>query len=141
MSVKIIQFKHFDSIQLKETKFKEFDLPDHFHDEYCIGFLSSGLKSYVVEGSPYLIHSNAVSIVNPYQIHSDKNYGSDICHYKMIYINREVLNYFAKKINGHHNNTISFTNDLIVDPSVSTALLEFFNFVNEKIDLENKLHA
>ena len=84
MSVKTTQYKSFDSIQIKESNFKEFVLPDHFHDEYCVGLLCNGTKSSIIEGSPYLIHPNAVTIVNPFQIHSDKNINSEVCTFKMI---------------------------------------------------------
>jgi len=139
MSVKTTRYKRLDSIEIKESLFKEFNLPDHFHDAYCFGFLQKGIKSSVVEGSSYLVHSNSVTIVNPYQVHADRNIDSDACHFKMIYVNREVVNYFAKKITGNTSNGILFTNDLITDPFVSSALLNFFTGMNNENLLNNKL--
>lgn len=139
MSVKTNRYTQFDSIEIKESLFKEFSLPDHFHDTYCIGLLSSGIKAGAIEGTPQIIHSNSVSIINPYQVHSDKNIDTDDCHYRMIYVNQEVVRFFANKLTGKTNNTLFFSNDLITDNEISTAILTFFNEMQDENLLEHKL--
>jgi AraC-like DNA-binding protein len=139
LSVKTTLYKQFDSIEIKESLFKTFSLPEHFHDTYCIGLLCSGIKASSIEGTPQLIHSNSISIINPYQIHSDKNIDNDDCLYRMIYINKEALNFFAHKINGKKDNDLLFTNDLITDLRVSSAILSLFNAIEDEKILEHKL--
>ncbi len=139
MSVKTNKYKQFDSIEIKESLFKVFDLPDHFHDTYCIGLLSSGIKTSIIEETPQIIHSNSVSIINPYQIHSDKNIDHEDCHYRMIYVNKEVVNFFAHKITGKKDNDLFFTNDLITDPKISSAILNFFSDMDNESLLDHKL--
>ena len=80
-------------MEIKETLFKKFTIPDHFHDSYCIGLLNQGIKRSIVEGSPSIIHSNSVTIINPYQVHSDQNFDYDATLFRMLYINKEVLNF------------------------------------------------
>ncbi|SFA72341.1 AraC-type DNA-binding protein [Flavobacterium swingsii] len=139
MYLKINRYNQFDSLEVKESMFKEFNLPNHFHDTYCIGLLNNGIKKCTIENTPQLIHSNSVSIINPYQIHSDKNVDNEDCLFRMIYLNKDVLNYFTKKITGKNNENIIFTNDLITDSLVNSSILSFFNETDNGILLEHKL--
>ena len=139
MYLKTSRYKQFDSVEIKESLFNEFDLPDHFHDTYCIGLLSNGIKKCTIEETLQLIHSNSVSIINPYQIHSDKNIDTDDCHFRMIYLNEDVLNYFSKKITGKKSKNLLFSNDLITDSLVTSSILDFFNEMNNVNLLEHKL--
>lgn len=139
MYVKTIRYQQFDSIEIKESLFKKFNLPNHFHETYCIGLLSNGIKNCIIEETPQLIHSNSVSIINPYQTHSDNNIDNEDCLYKMIYLNQDILNYFAKIITGKKFDNLLFTNELITDSVVITSILELFNDVDNENLLENKL--
>jgi AraC-like DNA-binding protein len=139
MYIKTHIYKQFDSIEVKESLFNEFDLPNHFHHTYCIGLLSSGIKKSIIEGTPQLVYANSTSIVNPYQVHSDRNIDNDDCHFKMIYVNKDVVNYMANKITGKSNNNVLFTNDLITNPLVSFAISNFFNEMQDESLVENKL--
>lgn len=139
MYLKTNRYQQFDSIELKESLFNEFNLPDHFHDTYCIGLLNNGIKKCTIEGTSQLIHSNSVSIINPYQIHSDQNIDREDCHFRMIYLNKDVLDFFSKKITGKSNESLLFSNDLITDSQVTSAVLDFFNEIEDESLLENKL--
>ena len=139
MYIKTNRYQKFDSIEIKESLFKEFDLPNHFHETYCIGLLSNGIKKSIIEETPQLIHSNSVSIINPHQIHSDKNIDNEDCLYKMIYLNQDTLNYFTKKITGKSSQNLQFTNELITDTAVIASISAFFNDMDNESLLENKL--
>ncbi len=139
MYIKTNRYQQFDSIEIKESLFKEFNLPNHFHETYCIGLLSTGIKKCVIEETSQLIHSNSVSIINPYQIHSDKNIDNEDCLYKMIYLNQDILNYFTKKITNKNSENLQFTNELITDSVVIASILDFFNDIDNENLLENKL--
>lgn len=139
MYIKTNRYQQFDSIEIKESLFKEFNLPNHFHETYCIGLLSNGIKKSVIEETPHLIHSNSVSIINPYQIHSDKNIDNEECLYRMIYLNQDILSYFSKKIIGKKSENLQFTNELITDSVVIESILAFFNDLNNENLLEDKL--
>lgn len=139
MYLKTIQYNQFDSLEVKESMFKDFNLPNHFHDTYCIGLLTSGIKNCTIENTSQLIHSNSVSIINPYQIHSDKNIDNEDCLFRMIYLNRDILNHFARKITAKNNENIIFANDLITDATVNASILSFFNETDKGIALEHKL--
>lgn len=141
MYLKTNRYKQFDSIEIKESMFSEFDLPDHFHDTYCIGLLSNGIKNCTIEKTPQLIHSNSASIINPYQIHSDKNIDAVPCLFRMIYLNEDLLNYFAKKITGKSKENLVFSNDLITDPLVVSSIAAFFEDMENVDLLENKLKS
>lgn len=140
MYIKTTRFNLFDSIEIKESLFKEFKIPDHFHDTYCIGLLSQGTKKSIVEGNQSIVHSNSVTIVNPYQVHSDENYNLDSCLFRMIYINKEVINFMARKITGLNDYNILFSNELITDPLISETILDFFNPMKVERYLEQKLY-
>ncbi|MEO8234313.1 MAG: AraC family ligand binding domain-containing protein [Flavobacterium sp.] len=139
MYLKTTQYKQFDSIEIKESLFSKFDLPNHFHDTYCIGLLNKGIKKCVIEETTQLVHSNSISIINPYQVHSDKNIDAEDCLYKMIYLNPDILNYFSKKVAGKNNGNLHFTNDLITDPLVISSITRFFDEISNEIFLEQKL--
>lgn len=139
MYIKTNRYEQFDSIEVKESLFSKFDLPNHFHDTYCIGLLTSGMKSCSIEEKPQLIHSNSVSIINPYQIHSDKNIDDDDCLFRMIYLNEDILNYFLKKTLGKSSDKLLFSNELITDASVTSAIVSFFDEKNDERFLEFKL--
>lgn len=141
MYIKSKIYKQFDSLEIKETEFNEFVLPDHFHDKYCIGLLTKGIKNTVIEGNHYTIHSNTVSIINPYQVHSDQNYDQDASVFRMIYINKDVINYFGNRLTGRNINEYLFTNNLINDPAVSIAISKLFTEVNNENLLEVKLQS
>jgi len=126
-------------MEIKETLFKEFTIPDHFHNTYCIGLLSQGIKESIVEGNYSIVHSNSVTIVNPYQVHSDQNLSKDATRFRMLYINKDVLNFFAKKNYGKIDRNILFTNNLITDSLVSEAILNLFNQMSNENLLGNKL--
>lgn len=133
MFLKTNRYQLFDNLEIKESIFQEFELPNHFHDTFCFGLMSSGIKNSIVEKKTQIIHSNSVSIINPYQIHSDKNIDNNNCHFKMIYINKDVVNYFS------NNSSVLFKNDLITNPKISNAVLSFFNDIENESLLENKL--
>ncbi|AIN75048.1 AraC family transcriptional regulator [Flavobacterium psychrophilum] len=139
MYIKTNTYTQFDAIEIKESLFKEFLLPNHFHDTVCIGLLSNGIKKSVIEETPQLVHSNSVSIINPYQVHSDNNIDTSDCLYKMIYVNTDVINYFSKEITGKNYTNLLFTNDLITNPLVSSAVLRFFDDKHNENLLEQKL--
>lgn len=139
MYIKTNTYEQFDSIEIKESLFKEFLLPNHFHDTFCIGLLSNGIKKSVIEETSQLVHSNSVSIINPYQVHSDSNIDTDDCLYRMIYVNKDVVNYFSKEITGKKHTNLLFTNDLITDSLVSSAVLNFFDDKHNENLLEQKL--
>jgi AraC-like DNA-binding protein len=139
MYLKTNQYDQFDSLEVKESRFKEFNLPSHFHDSYCIGLLANGIKNCTIENNSQLIHSNSVSIINPYQIHTDKNIDYEDCLFRMIYLNKDVLNYFTKKITGKNNENIIFTNEIITNSFVNSSITSFFDENNKGILLEQKL--
>jgi AraC-like DNA-binding protein len=141
MYLKTIRYKRFDSIELKESLFNEYKLPDHFHETYCIGLLSQGIKQTKVEGNHSIIPANHACIVNPYQIHSDQNFDQDASLYRMIYVNSDVVKFIAKKYFASTGQKICFTNELISDPFVSIAILNFFNDVSNENGLEQKLRV
>jgi AraC-like DNA-binding protein len=126
MYIKTTRYATFDSIELKESFFKAYTLPDHFHEVYCIGLLSQGIKKSVVEGNNVLIPSNTITIVNPYQVHSDKNFDEDASLFRMIYLNSDVVNYLAKRITGANVRQVSFCNEAIQDPQLVNLFLTFF---------------
>jgi AraC-like DNA-binding protein len=125
MSVKTTIYKQFDSLEVKESKFSVFNLPEHFHETYCIGLLSNGIKECTIENSETIVHSNSISILNPYQVHSDKNIDTSECNYKMIYVNKDVVDYFGNKLTGKKE--ILFTNDLLTDPTIVKKVEIFFD--------------
>ena len=133
MFLKTNRYQLFDNLEIKESIFQEFELPNHFHDSFCFGLMSSGIKNSIVEKKSQTVHSNSVSIINPYQVHSDKNIDTNNCHLKMIYVNKDVVNFFS------NNSNILFTNDLITNPKISNAVLSFFNDKENENLLQNKL--
>ncbi|ELV7524727.1 AraC family transcriptional regulator [Flavobacterium psychrophilum] len=139
MYIKTNTYQQFDAIEIKESLFKEFLLPNHFHDTFCIGLLSNGIKKSIIEETPQLVHSNSVSIINPYQVHSDNNIDTSDCLYRMIYVNKDVVDYFSKKITGKNCNNLLFTNDLITNSLVSSAVLNLFDEKYNENLLEQKL--
>lgn len=139
MYLKTNRYNQFDSLEVKESMFKEFNLPNHFHDTYCVGLLTNGIKKCTIQEKKQLIHSNSVTIINPYQIHSDNNIDHEDCLFRMIYLNKDILNYFTKKITGKNNGNIIFTNDLITDSLVNSCILSFFDETDNRVLLEHKL--
>jgi hypothetical protein len=44
----------------------------------------------------------------------------------MIYVNRDVVNYFADKLTGKTDTNVMFTNELITDEKLVQAVMRFF---------------
>ncbi len=139
MYLKTTHYKQFDAFELKESSFKVFSLPDHFHDTFCISFIEHGTKHFTVNSNQRLIHANCANIINPFEIHSDKNMDNEDCVIKMIYLNQDIINFFAKQLTGNIPKNSVFTNDLITNPLFNTAILTFFDDINETKLLDVKL--
>lgn len=140
MYLKTNRFQQFDTLEIKESYFSQFDLPNHFHDTYCIGLLSQGIKKSTIDGTTQFIHSNSVSIINPFQIHSDKNTDDQGCLFKMIYLNQDVLHSFAKKLEITNTNELLFSNNLITDAALISAVENLFTSAHQEHLLEQNLN-
>jgi AraC-like DNA-binding protein len=128
--VKTIKLSVLDGLELKEAVFQKHSFPDHFHDTYCIRLMEMGLEFQFTESNPLIAHAGSILILNPREVHSNRNYDNDFWKYRTIFVNAEVISYVQEIMHLKNSGTIFFTNQIIDDQFLFMKILDFHNSIS-----------
>jgi len=124
MWIKTTHLSDFDNLELKEATFQNQVFPMHFHDSLSIGLIREGIEKITLGNSTLLAKTNSIVIFNPYEVHSNSFFDADKWTYCSLYLNPEVLRFFAGRANFSWKDSLQFQN-LIEDPVFFKMILNF----------------
>lgn len=130
----ILQFttsQDISGVELMRAHFKSNTASLHYHDDFTIGVMESGVQSYCPKGNK-VISKGHISIVNPGRMHSNKSLDEDGYRYRTFNISPQVLCQIANDIVQNEINTPSFDHLSVKDKFLETKLFQlhdclFFN--------------
>jgi AraC-like DNA-binding protein len=128
--VKTTKLSVLDGLELKEAIFQKHSFPNHFHDTYCIRLMEMGLEFQLTESNPLIAHAGSILILNPNEVHSNKNYDNDCWKYRTIFVNEEVVSYVREIMQLKISAPIFFTNQIINDRFLFSKILDFHNSIS-----------
>ena len=106
---------------LRAKHILRFSFEPHWHEEFTVGLLNSGVVQFHHDGKTEHITTDKVIIVNPGEVHSADGSGSPNLGFRMVYIPessfREVVSQ-RTKLPG----SLCFSQTVLSDPSVSRDL-------------------
>jgi len=129
--LKITKNVAFDGIELKEATFKNQCFPEHFHDSYSIGIIEEGIEKVHFANKDIIAHANAVIIINPYDVHANSFFDTDMWKYRIVYINQDVMKYIQHQAGLLTNKTAWFPKHLIDDGYLYQLIMDFHLAVPE----------
>ena len=98
-----------------------FSFEPHWHEEFTVGLLNSGVVQFHHDGKTEHITTDKVTIVNPGEVHSGDGFGSPNFDFRMVYIPessfRELVSQ-GTKLPG----SLCFSQTVLSDPAVSRDL-------------------
>ena len=116
MQVKTRKLDIFDGLELKSAVFQGQRFPAHFHDTYAVTILEKGCEWIDWQGQEIVQYAQTVSIINPFEVHSNRFFDQDEWHYKSFYINVDVLRFLLGQ-------PVYFPRQLIEDALFAQAIL------------------
>jgi len=73
------------------------EFPKHFHETFCFSLVYQGVNQIDFENQSIFSEAGCISIVNPYEIHSNPIIGNNTnIKFDTIYVPKEVLKYILK---------------------------------------------
>ncbi len=118
MQVKTSKLTLLDGIELKSAVFQGKDFPAHFHDTFAITVIEKGCERVYWQGKEMVQYANTVSIINPYEVHSNRFFDTDAWHYKSFYLNADAMRFLLGK-------KVFFSSEIIENEAFATAILDF----------------
>lgn len=125
MDIKTIRLSIFDGIELKDATFRHKSFPYHFHDSYSIGIIECGMERLFYGSKEVIGHAHSVTIINPYDIHANSYFDSDLWKYKAIYVTKELMRYIQDNTGLFKRKDIWFPQQLIDDPYLYSLIFNF----------------
>lgn len=95
-----IYYDPYLNLEVYEFKGIAQNFPEHFHEEYVIGFIAEGSRKFRCNGHIYHLNAGAILIINPKEIHSCEHYGKAKLHYFSININKHIMREVVLSITG-----------------------------------------
>jgi AraC-like DNA-binding protein len=138
MNLKTTKLSKFDSLELKEATFQNLSFPSHFHDTYSIGFIKEGVERVTINNQTLLATANSIVIINPFEVHSNSFYNNDKLTYQSMYLNKDILKFFASKLNLESKDEFHFKN-LLFDSHILNELKCLHT--NPDLNTQNKLSS
>jgi AraC-like DNA-binding protein len=116
--------KHLD-IELFEGELKNHRYPWHFHDCYTLILVEKGSIFYQFQDSSYIVHSNELLVVEPFQVH--RNTISQPTVYKALFVPVELIESVGQA---------RIENRMLAQPSVIDSMVDLLRSIEFKCDQE-----
>lgn len=99
----ISKSQNFDGCEIKSAVFCNKIFPKHFHTEWSLGTINFGIENIGFEKNEIQLFPQAIILIPPYSVHS--HFGNDNIKwsYKSIYLNEDVIKYYAGKFSLDYN--------------------------------------
>lgn len=98
MFVKTTKLDTYDGLEIKDCLFKNQSFPKHFHDTFSIGIIKKGFERIFITEKDFLLPSNTVIIVNPFEVHDNSFFDHFEWAYQCVYLNQEIFDFVAQKL-------------------------------------------
>lgn len=92
--------------------------PNHFHEDYVIGYIESGQRYAYCKGQKYVVRPGDLIIFNPHDTHACEQVGEFPLDWRCINVRPEIMTKIAFEITGkeflpYFNQTVDFDSDLV----------------------------
>ncbi|WP_417799767.1 AraC family transcriptional regulator [Tenacibaculum sp.] len=128
-------------VELMNANFKSNKASLHYHPEFIIGVMESGIQSYCPKSpKEKIISKGQISMINPERIHSNKNVDDKGYKYRTFNIQPEVFQKIANDIKQDEVFIPSFDMVTVKDKHLKTQLLLLHNslFLNQFDTIQNQ---
>lgn len=78
-------------VELVSVAYRDRSFPEHSHDEYVIGAITSGAERLIVAGKTWLAEAGSVLRLHPGEVHANASLGPDELRYAVLYVPRATL--------------------------------------------------
>lgn len=128
-------------VELMNANFKSNRASLHYHHEFIIGIMESGIQSYCPKSpKEKIISRGQVSMINPERIHSNKNVDDKGYKYRTFNIQPEVFQKIANDIGQDEVFIPNFDKVTVKDKHLEIQLLHLHNslFLNQFDTIQNQ---
>lgn len=115
MQVKTTKLSVYDGLELKEATFRLHSFPEHYHDCYSIGIIERGIERLYVADKELLAHAHMVTLINPFDIHSNSFFDNDAWTYKALYVGMDTMHFFQRNCGIHLQGAAWFPQQIVDD--------------------------
>ena len=128
-------------VELMNANFKSNKASLHYHSEFIIGVMESGVQSYCPKSpKEKIISKGHISMINPERIHSNKNLDDKGYKYRTFNIQPEVFQKIANDIGQNEVSLPNFDKVTVKDKHLENQLLYLHNclFLNQFDTIQNQ---
>ncbi|CAM1346120.1 AraC family transcriptional regulator [Tenacibaculum crassostreae] len=128
-------------VELMNANFKSNRASLHYHLEFIIGVMESGVQSYCPKSpKEKIISKGHISMINPERIHSNKNIDDKGYKYRTFNVQPEVFQQIANDIAQDEVSLPNFDKVTVKDKHLETQLLHLHNslFLNQFDTIQNQ---
>ena len=112
------------NLEALHARFVEHRFPPHVHDYYVIGYIESGVQSYIRNKTRQITPAGHVGIVNPGEVHTGEAASPEGYVYRTIYPKPSLMERVCAELVGQHR--IPFFRKIIIsDDVLSQRLIRF----------------
>ena len=115
--------------------------PNHFHEQYVIGFVESGQRVLICKNKEYTINKGNIVLFNPGDSHACAQSDEGTLDYRGLTIDKEVMRDLAEEVSGNRELPI-FTCNVIYDEDAACylrSLHELIMNVGDSLEKEENL--
>ena len=117
-------------VELMDANFKSNKASLHYHPEFIIGVMESGLQSYCPKSpKEKIISKGHISMINPERIHSNKNVDDKGYKYRTFNVQPEVFQQIANDIAQDEVSLPNFDKITVKDNHLEEQLLHLHNYL------------
>lgn len=89
-----------DNLSYLSLENQSSDFPIHFHETYCISFITKGVEKLIINDSPHFAEPGSITITQPYEVHEqplmDQETGSG---FQTIYVSPDLVKFYSGQSN------------------------------------------
>lgn len=115
----------FDGLEMLKAHYVHQRFPLHFHDSFCIGIMEQGIEILEMNGQKLTVPADAIILINPNEVHANYAFSDTGWHYRMMYINSEVLSYYGQFSIAGKKTTFYFSDHVVFDPALHHTIFTF----------------
>lgn len=116
--------------------------PNHFHDDYVIGFVQNGMRTLSCKNKEYTIKSGDILLFNPKDNHSCMQMDEGAFDYISINIPTNIMASLTEEITGKRD-LICFSKNVLTDTNLSNSLIILYKAITlraERFEKEEALY-
>lgn len=83
--------RHIPEVELVSAAYRDRSFPEHAHEEYVIGAITTGAELLAVGGQTWLADTGSVLRLHPGEVHANTAQGPETLRYSVLYVPRDTL--------------------------------------------------